>query len=88
MKDYKLTRTNILLERKEAKTQTDGGILIPTVARETPLQGTIKLIGPEVEIVKEGDKVLFDRWAGVPVMLENKTYLIMDEADILLKFGN
>ncbi len=86
MKKYRLTGTNILLERKKAETQTEGGILLPEQAQESPLQGTVKKIGPDVVIVQEGDEILFDRFAGVPIMLENTPYLILCEADILLIF--
>jgi chaperonin GroES len=81
---YKLTRTNILLKRREAESQTKGGIFLPEAAKNRPLEATVVLVGDEVNSVVPGDDVIFDRFAGAEMPLEDKTFLIMDEADILI----
>ncbi len=86
MKKYRLTGTKILLERTEAKTQTEGGIFIPAQSQENLLQGTIKAVGPDVKIVSGGEEIMFENFAGTSIMLEANLYLVMDEADLILIF--
>ena len=86
MRKCRLTGTNILLERKEAETKTRGGLFIPTDSQEVPLQGTIVMIGPDVKICEVGREILFDRFAGVPIVIDGNQYLVLDEADIILIF--
>ena len=87
MKEYRITRTNILLKQQEKAKQSTGGIFLPESSTMKPLQGTIEGVGPDVETVKKGDEVLFDRFAGVQIVLEEEPYLILSEEDILLIFG-
>ena len=76
----------VLVEPKEAETKTAAGIYIPDTAKEKPQQGTVLAAGPgkkdEPMEVKEGDSVLYGKYAGTEVY-EGKTYLIMKQSDIL-----
>ena len=76
-----------LVEPKEAETKTASGIYIPDTAKEKPQQGTVLATGPgkkdEPMEVKEGDSVLYGKYAGTEVTYEGKTYLIMKQSDIL-----
>jgi len=76
-------------EEEEVK---QGGIIIPDTAKERPQQGMIIAVGPgklndkgerEALQVKEGDKVLFAKYAGTEVKVDDKEYLIMREDDVL-----
>lgn len=77
----------VLVEPKEVETKTASGIYIPDTAKEKPQQGTVLATGPgkkdEPMEVKEGDSVLYGKYAGTEVTYEGKTYLIMKQSDIL-----
>lgn len=83
----------IIVERVEEETTTAGGIIIPdTVSKEKPQEGKIIAAGkgkvtPEGKVlpldVKEGDLVLFGKYAGSEIKIDGVEYLIMREDDIL-----
>ena len=71
---------------------TKGGIVLPDTAKEKPQEGEVVAVGSgrlldngtRVSIdLKVGDKVLFSKYAGNEVKIDNEEYLIMREADIL-----
>jgi chaperonin GroES len=76
------------LEELEVK---KGGIIIPDTAKERPMQGEILEAGPgRVEDgkkvpmeVKKGDRILYGKYSGNEVTIDNVEYLIMRESDIL-----
>lgn len=83
----------IIVERVEEETKTAGGIIIPdTVSKEKPQEGKVIAAGkgkvtPEGKVlpldVKEGDRVLFGKYAGSEIKIDGVEYLIMREDDIL-----
>ena len=77
----------VLIEPKEAETKTASGIFIPDTAKEKPRQGTVLAVGPgkkdEPMEVKVGDVVLYGKYAGTEVAVEEKKYLIVKQSDIL-----
>ena len=77
----------VLIEPKEAETKTASGIYIPDTAKEKPQQGTVLAVGPgktdEPMEVKAGDVVLYGKYAGTEVTVEDKKYLIVKQSDIL-----
>ena len=77
----------VLIEPKEAGTKTASGIYIPDTAKEKPQQGTVLAAGPgkkdEPMEVKVGDQVLYGKYAGTEVTVEDKKYLIVKQSDIL-----
>ncbi|WPX96126.1 co-chaperone GroES [Candidatus Bandiella euplotis] len=82
----------VLVERLDQESKTESGIIIPDTAKEKPMQGRVIEVGSGTKDekgnivsldVKVGDKVLFAKWGGTEVKLENKEYLIMKESDIL-----
>ena len=79
--------TRVVIEPKEAETMTAGGPYIPDNAKEKPQQGTIVAVGPgsqdEPMEVKVGETVLYGKYAGTEVTVENKKYLIVKQSDIL-----
>ena len=64
-----------------------GGIIIPETAKEKPLNGTIVAVGEgtkdEKMILKEGDNVLYGKYAGTELEYEGKKYLMMRQSDVL-----
>ncbi len=81
----------VLIEPTAAEEVTMGGIIIPDAAKEKPLRGTVKAVGQgtkdEEMILKEGDEVLFGKYAGTEVEFEGIKYLIMRQADVLARIG-
>ena len=77
----------VLIEPAPAETKTVGGIIIPDTAKEKPLQGTIVAVGKgtkdEEMVLKEGDPVLYGKYAGTELEFEGKKYLIMRQSDVV-----
>ncbi|MFA6592140.1 MAG: co-chaperone GroES [Bacteroidales bacterium] len=77
----------VLIEPKEAETKTAAGIYIPDTAKEKPQEGTVLAVGSgkkdEPMEVKKGDKVLYGKYAGTEVTVDDKKYLIVRQSDIL-----
>ncbi len=77
----------VLVEPQEAQTKTVSGIYIPDSAQEKPQHGTVIAVGSgkkdEPMEVKEGDVVLYGKYAGTEVTVNDKKYLIVKQSDIL-----
>lgn len=77
----------VLIEPTAAEETTLGGIIIPDSAKEKPLRGTVLAVGQGTKddpmVLKEGDKVLFGKYAGTEIELEGVKYLIMRQSDVL-----
>ena len=72
----------------EGESQTPSGILLPETAKEKPQQGTIEAVGNPEEMttdLKVGNRVLFPKYTGHEIKYEGKTYLLMNEDDILAR---
>ena len=81
----------VLIEPAPAETKTIGGIIIPDTAKEKPLQGTVVAVGQgtkdEEMFLKEGDQVLYGKYAGTELEHEGKKYLIMRQSDVVAILG-
>ena len=81
----------VLVEPAAAEEKTVGGIIIPDTAKEKPLQGKVLAVGngtkDEEMFVKEGDTVLYGKYAGTELEYEGKKYLVMRQNDIFFFFG-
>jgi chaperonin GroES len=83
----------VIVEPLEQEEKTASGILLPETAKERPQEGLIVAIGPgrwdedgkkRVEMeVAVGDKVVFAKYSGSEIKLDEKKYLIMSEKDLL-----
>ena len=82
----------ILVERLEEKEVKKGGIIIPDTAKEKPQEGKVVAVGTgkvnddgkKVPLdVKAGDKILFGKYSGSEVKIDDKEYLILREEDVL-----
>ncbi|MEG0795773.1 MAG: co-chaperone GroES [Odoribacter sp.] len=84
----KTVLNKVIVEPVEAETVTKGGIIIPDTAQEKPQKGTIIATGKgkadEPMEVKVGDSVLFGKYSGTEIHLEDKKYLVMNQSDILV----
>ncbi|TAK27721.1 MAG: co-chaperone GroES [Chloroflexota bacterium] len=82
-----------IVVRAEAKEEvTRSGIVLPDTAKEKPQEGTIVAVGPGRVLdngqrlameVKEGDKVLYAKYAGTEVKVDGEELLILRESDVL-----
>ena len=86
----------ILVQRVKEDEKTKGGIFIPDTAKEKPIEGRViaagkgKLSeeGKRIALeVKKGDRVLFGKYSGTEVKIEDEEYLIMREDDVLGVIG-
>jgi chaperonin GroES len=83
----------VLVRRVEEEETTKGGIIIPDTAKEKPIEGIVVAVGSgksegegkkKVPLeVKEGDRILFSKYAGTEVKIEGEEHLIMKEEDII-----
>jgi chaperonin GroES len=82
----------VLLRRIEEKETVKGGIIIPDTAKEKPMEGEVISVGPGKVMedgkrspmdVKAGDRVLFGKYAGSEIKIDDKEYVIMREEEIL-----
>jgi len=82
----------ILIKRVGEEEKTKGGIVIPDTAKEKPVQGKVIAVGAgkldedgkRIPLdVKEGDRVLFSKYAGNEIKIEGEEHLIVREDDIL-----
>ncbi|MBY9081251.1 co-chaperone GroES [Paenibacillus sp. HN-1] len=80
----------VLVEPIEQEETTSFGIVLPDSAKEKPQEGKVVAVGSgalkdgvRVPLeVKEGDRVIFSKYAGTEIKYEGKEYLIMKESDI------
>ena len=81
----------VMIKALEETEQMRGGLFIPDTAKEKPQQGEIIAVGPgryekNVRVpmeLKVGDKVLYGKYSGTEVTIDNETYLILRESDVL-----
>ncbi len=81
-----------MVEPEEQEEMTSGGIVLPETAKEKPQKGKVLATGPgerdddgkRIPLdVKEGDKVLFAKYSGTEIKLDDKKVLILRESDLL-----
>ena len=82
----------VLVRRVEGDEKTKGGLIIPDSAKEKPAEGEVVSVGAGARDddgnrvamdVKAGDKILFGKWSGTEITLDDEEMLIMKESDIL-----
>ncbi|MBM4272274.1 MAG: co-chaperone GroES [Deltaproteobacteria bacterium] len=81
----------VLVSHVKMEEKTSGGIIIPDTAKEKPQEGKVVAAGPgkkdrdgrriEME-VKEGDRIMFGRYAGTEIKIDGKDHIIMREDEI------
>lgn len=85
----------VVLEALPKEEVTKSGIVLPDTAKEKPQEGRVVAVGTGKLLdngqrvaleVKEGDKVIFSKYAGTEVKIDGKEYLIVNERDVLAVF--
>lgn len=85
----------VLVRRLEEKETVKGGIIIPDTAKEKPQEGEVVAVGggrrEKGELipldVKAGDRILFGKYSGNEIKVDDEEYLILKEDEILAKIG-
>lgn len=68
--------------REEEK--TEGGVYLPeTASKDKPQRGEVIAVGPDFKGVKKGECVIFPKYGGTEVKLENEEYLVLEKDDVL-----
>lgn len=78
----------LLIEPTELQKKTEGGILIPDTAKEKPIIGKVIEVGTSDEVKQNfavGDTVIFAKYGGEDISLNNKDYKLIQMSDILAK---
>ena len=82
----------ILIKRVEEKEAVKGGIIIPDTAKEKPQEGEVVAVGHGKKTedgkvialdVKAGDRILFGKYSGAEIKMDNQEYLILREEEVL-----
>ena len=90
--NFRPLHDRVLVRRVEAEAKTAGGIIIPDTAQEKPQEGEVVSVGGGTRLddgtiapldVKAGDKILFGKWSGTEVKVDDEDLIIMKETDIL-----
>jgi chaperonin GroES len=83
----KILAGKVLVKPNEAEEKTASGIIIPDSAKEKPRQGKVILVGAakkdETMEVKEGDQVLYGKYAGQELSIDGEDYLLISQSDVL-----
>lgn len=81
----------VIIRPAQAEEVTVAGIIIPDSAKEKPLKGTVIAVGPgtkdEVMELKDGDTVLYGKYAGTELEIEGDKVLIMRQSEVLAILG-
>lgn len=74
----------VLIKIKESEEKTKGGLYIPQTAQEKTQNGSVVAIGTDEAIkVKVGDEVLYDKYAGTQIKIDDVDHLILSSDDVL-----
>ncbi|QND17201.1 co-chaperone GroES (plasmid) [Rhizobium leguminosarum bv. trifolii] len=82
----------ILVRRVDSEEKTKGGIIIPDTAKEKPQEGEVIAVGPgarndagqiQALDVMPGDRILFGKWSGTEIKINDEDLLIMKESDVM-----
>lgn len=87
MTNVKPLADRVLIRPVAAEEKTVGGIIIPDTAKEKPLRGEVIAVGKgtkdEEMVLKQGDHVLYGKYAGTELELDGEKLLIMRQSDVL-----
>ena len=90
--NFRPLHDRILIKRIEEKETVKGGIIIPDTAKEKPQEGEVVAVGNGKKNedgkvvpldVKAGDRILFGKYSGTEIKIDNKEYLILKEEEVL-----
>ena len=89
---FRPLKDNVVVQVLEAEGKTSSGLFLPDTAKEKPQEGKVIAVGKGRRLksgkvvsldVKKGDKILFGKYSGNEVKIDDEEYLIISEKDIL-----
>ena len=89
---FRPLQDRLIVKRVAEETKTKGGIIIPDTAKEKPQEGEVFAVGSGVRDeqgriqpldVKAGDRVVFGKWSGNEIKIDDVEYLVIKESDII-----
>ncbi|MBI4822918.1 MAG: co-chaperone GroES [Nitrospirae bacterium] len=80
---FRPLKDRVFVSYAEEIEKTAGGLYVPDTAKEKPQKGKVEAVGSEVKELKVGNTVLFDKYSGSKVKIDDTEYLIIKEEDIL-----
>jgi chaperonin GroES len=92
MMTFRPLHDRVLVKRIEAEEKTKSGLIIPDTAKEKPMEGEVISVGSGLRQengsitpldVKAGDRILFGKWSGTEIKLNNQDFIVMKESDIM-----
>ena len=84
--NYEVFGNRVMVDKVEDKEQkTPAGLIIPMANENNTWYGTVVSRGVEVKYAKVGDIVFFNRVSSFPVVLNKKTYYLLEEVHVLVK---
>lgn len=92
MMTFRPLHDRVLVKRIEAQEKTKSGLIIPDTAKEKPMEGEVISVGSGIRQengtitpldVKTGDRILFGKWSGTEIKLNNQDFIVMKESDIM-----
>ncbi len=90
--NFRPLHDRVLVRRLESQETTKGGIIIPDTAKEKPMEGQVVAVGTGHHhengtvhplAVKAGDQIVFTKWSGTEITIDNQDYIVMKESDIM-----
>jgi chaperonin GroES len=90
--NFRPLHDRVLIKRVASEEKSSGGIIIPDTAKEKPMEGEVMAVGAGARAddgklhpldVKPGDRVLFGKWSGTEIKIDNEELIVMKESDIM-----
>ena len=90
--NFKPLHDRVVVKRIESEAKTPSGIIIPETAKEKPAEGEVVAVGTGARTesgtivpmeLKNGDRVLFNKWSGTEIKIDGTDYLVMKESDVV-----
>ena len=75
-------KDRVVAKKEQPLAKTKSGILLGE-AKETPAYAVVESVGPDVKTVKKGDKIVFKEYSTTDIKIDDETFLIVKEEDIL-----
>lgn len=73
----------VVAVREKAASKTASGIYLPDGAKEKPVMATVEAVGPQVQGIKVGDRILYKEYSTTEIRIDGVEYLIVKEEDVL-----
>jgi chaperonin GroES len=81
-------REKVLVVVEKSKDVSSGGIILPDITKEKPSIGKVVCLGKlKEDIIKVGDRVLFGKYDGLDISIDNKEYVVLNEDSIIAIFA-